>query len=136
MKDINLEIITPEKSVFSDNVDSITIPGTLGGFQVLKNHAPLMSTFEIGVITVKSGDDEIYFVTGGGSIEVLNNKVLILADSTERVEDIDVERAELAKRRAEERLSKKKEEKIDEVRAKTALDRAINRLNAISRYKS
>ncbi|GBD87483.1 ATP synthase epsilon chain [bacterium BMS3Abin03] len=136
MAQINLEITTPGKVIYQDTVDSITVPGTKGGFQVLRNHAPLMSTFEIGIVTVQKGDNVQYFTTGGGTIEVLNNNVLILADSMERVEDIDISRAELAKKKAKERLAKKKEEKIDEVRAKTALDKAINRLSAISRFKT
>jgi len=136
MAEINLEITTPGKVIYQDTVDSITVPGTKGGFQVLKNHAPLMSTFEIGIVTVQKGDAVQYFTTGGGTIEVLNNNVLILADSMERIEDIDISRAEQAKKRAEERLAKKKEEKIDEVRAKIALERAMNRLSAISKLQT
>ena len=136
MAELRLEITTPEKLIYQDTIDSITVPGTKGGFQVLKNHAPLMSTFEIGIITIKKGDDVLYFTTGGGTIEVVENKVLILADSMEWIEDIDADRAEAAKKRAMKRLEKKKEEKIDEVRAKTALDRAMNRLSAISKFQS
>ncbi|MGD8306421.1 MAG: F0F1 ATP synthase subunit epsilon [Ignavibacteria bacterium] len=134
MSEINLEIITPEKVIFEDTVDSITVPGTKGGFQVLKDHAPLMSTLEIGVINVKKGNESIYFSTAGGTIEVLDNKVLVLADSTELISDIDIDRAEQAKQRAEERLKRKKEEEIDTLRAELALKRALNRLGAKEKY--
>jgi F-type H+-transporting ATPase subunit epsilon len=135
MSEINLEIITPEKVIYKDTIDSITVPGTQGSFQVLKDHAPLMSTLEIGIITVKKNGSTNYYTTGGGTIEVLNNKVLILADSVELIERIDIDRAELAKKRAEERLAKKHEEKIDIIRAEAALERAINRLKATEKYR-
>ena len=134
MAEINLEIITPEKIIYKDSVDSITVPGTKGMFQVLKDHAPLMSTIEIGVITFIKNDESKYLTTAGGTIEVLNNNVLILADSVEVIEDIDIDRAERAKSRAEENIKKKKEEEIDFVRAERALKRAINRINAREKY--
>ncbi len=134
MTEINLEIITPEKIIYKDSVDSITVPGTRGMFQVLKDHAPLMSTLEIGVITLKKNDENTYLTTAGGTIEVLNNNVLILADSVEVIDDIDIDRAERAKTRAEENLKMKKEKEIDGVRAELALKRAINRINAREKY--
>ena len=134
MAEINLEIITPEKIIYKDSVDSITVPGTKGMFQVLKDHAPLMSTIEIGVITFKKNDENKFLTTAGGTIEVLNNNVLILADSVEVIEDIDIDRAERAKTRAEEYLTRKKEEETDFVRAELALKRAINRINAKEKY--
>ncbi|MGB5849105.1 MAG: F0F1 ATP synthase subunit epsilon [Ignavibacteriaceae bacterium] len=134
MAEINLEIITPEKIIYKDSVDSITVPGTKGMFQVLKDHAPLMSTIEIGVITLKKNDENTYLTTAGGTMEVLNNNVLILADSVEVINDIDIERAEHAKTRAEENLTRKKGEEIDFVRAELALKRAINRINAREKY--
>jgi F-type H+-transporting ATPase subunit epsilon len=135
MAEINLEIITPEKIIYKDSVDSITVPGTKGMFQVLKDHAPLMSTIEIGVITLKKNDKNTHFTTAGGTIEVLNNKVLILADSVEVITDIDIDRAERAKTKAEENLNRKKED-IDFVRAELALKRAVNRINAREKYIS
>jgi F-type H+-transporting ATPase subunit epsilon len=136
MADVNLEIITPEKSSYKDSVDLITVPGTKGGFQILKDHAPLMSTVDIGIITIKKDDEIIHFTTGDGTIEVLNNEVLILVDSLENVDEIDVERAERAKQRAEERLAKKHLDDIDTARAEVALKRAINRISATSKVAS
>ena len=134
MAEINLEIITPEKIIYKDSVDSITVPGTKGMFQVLKDHAPLMSTIEIGVITLKKNDVNTYLTTAGGTIEVLNNNVLILADSVEVIDDIDIDRAESAKTRADDNLKRNKEKEIDVVRAERALKRAINRINAREKY--
>ena len=136
MAELNLEIITPEKLIFKDQIDVLTIPGTLGGFQILKDHAPLISSFEIGIIKIKKDSTEYYFTTAGGTVEVNKNKVLVLADSIEKVENIDKNRAEQAKERAEERLRKKHEEDIDEARARGALNRALNRLNAVKKYSA
>jgi len=134
MAELNLEIITPEKPIFKDQIEAVTIPGTLGSFQILKDHAPLISSFEIGVIKVKKGSNESFYTTSGGTVEVNHNQVLLLADSIEKISDIDVDRAELAKRRAEERLQRKHEADIDEARAKAALNRALNRLHAVKKY--
>jgi len=134
MAELNLEIITPEKPIFKDQIEAVTIPGSLGGFQILKDHAPLISSFEIGVIKVKKANAETYYTTAGGTVEVNKNQVLVLADSIEKITDINVDRAEQAKKRAEERLQKKHEANIDEARAKAALNRALNRINAVKKY--
>lgn len=134
MAELNLEIITPEKPVFKDNIEAVTIPGTLGSFQILKDHAPLISSFEVGVIKVKKGSAESFYTTSGGTVEVNHNQILVLADSIEKINDIDVDRAEQAKKRAEERLQRKSEAEIDEARARAALNRALNRLNAVKKY--
>lgn len=136
MSELNLEIITPEKPIFKDQIDSITIPGTLGGFQILKDHAPIISSFDIGIIKVKKDSTDTHYTTAGGTVEVKKNIVLVLADSIEKVEKIDKDRAEQAKERAEERLRKKHEEDIDEARARGSLNRALNRLNAVKKYNS
>lgn len=134
MSELNLEIITPEKPVFKDQIEAVTIPGSLGSFQILKDHAPLISSFDIGIIKVKKDSAETFYTTSGGTIEVNHNKVLVLADSIEKLNEIDQDRAEQAKKRAEERLRKNHEENIDEARAKASLNRALNRLNAIKKY--
>jgi|SRR5690554_1253005 len=129
-----LEVITPSKLIFKGNIESVTIPGVKGSFQVLKNHAPLISIFETGLIKVRTETGSTkYFATGGGTVEVLNNNVLILADSLEAVEEIDVERAKRAKERARERLTHPTED-TDIERARAALARAVNRLNLVEKY--
>jgi len=133
MSVINLEIITPEKIIYKDVVDLITVQGTKGSFQILMDHAPLMSTIDTGILVLKKENETLYFTSSNGTIEVLKNKVLILVDSLESIDDIDLERAERAKQRAEERLAKKNIEKIDVARAEAALKRAINRISAKSK---
>lgn len=133
MSELFLEIISPSRQVFSGEIKSITVPGTKGRFQVLKNHAPIISTFEIGMIRVDLKDKPKYFATAGGTIEVLNNKVLVLADSIESVDEIDLDRALKAKERAEKRLSEKKPD-IDVERAQAALARALNRIKVKETY--
>lgn len=128
MKEISLEIITPSKQAFSGKVKSITVPGTAGSFQVLFNHAPLLSTFEIGKIKLEDLEGkEIEFATSGGTVEVTENKILILADSLESKEEIDINRAKQAYDRAKERLANRAKE-VDSLRAEGALARSINRL--------
>jgi len=134
MAGLTLEIITPGKIAFKGEVQSVTVPGTEGSFQVLKNHAPLMSTFEIGEIKLVLPDDgRKFYATGGGTVEVLNNQVLLLADSLEEVAEIDVERARGAKERAENRLLHKTDT-TDVDRAEKALMRAVNRLRLVEKH--
>jgi len=134
MNELDLEIISPEKKVYTGKVKSVTIPGTKGNFQVLYNHAPLISTFEIGIIKLVLSDDSTrIYTTSGGSTEVLDNKVLILSDTVEPIESIDIERARRAKERAEARLTKK-EGIVDVDRARVALARALNRIKMSEKY--
>jgi F-type H+-transporting ATPase subunit epsilon len=128
-RSFQLEIVTPSKVIFKDEAPSLSAPGVEGNFQILYNHAPFMSALDVGElkIKVKSGNDA-RFATGGGFVEVKDNRVIVLADSAERVTDIDVDRAQAAKARAEERL-RQQSDQIDEVRARAALARALNRLH-------
>lgn len=137
MAELNLDIYTPSQLAYSAAVKAVTIPGTVGSFQVLHNHAPLLSTFEIGHIKVIVDDNTtLYFSTGGGTVEVLNNKVKILADSLEAINEIDVDRAKNALKRAEERLANRLVEKIDVARAEAALARAMNRIKLYEKYSN
>lgn len=126
-KNFNLDIVTSTRTVFSGEVQSFSAPGILGGFQVLFNHAPLLSSIKVGrVKIIEVSGKEVHYATSGGFAEVNANKVILLAETAERSDEIDVQRAEEAKRRADERL--RKEEHVDEERARAALVRAINRL--------
>jgi len=128
-KEINVEIITPSKSAYKGEVKSITLPGTSGNFQVLYNHAPLLSSLEIGRIKIEDASkSKLEFATSGGTVEVRNNKVLVLADSVESKDEIDLDRARKSYQRAKERLSMKSHGDIDIVRAEASLQRAINRM--------
>jgi len=134
MTELTLEIVTPAKTAFSGEIKSITVPGTKGRFQVLRNHAPIISTLDIGMIKVDLPDGkENYYSSAGGTVEVLDNKVIVFADSIELISEIDEERALQAKQRAEERLAEKNSE-LNVVRAQAALSRSINRLNVKEKY--
>ena len=129
MKDINVEIVTPSKSAYSGKAKSVTVPGAAGSFQILFNHAPIISALDIGVIKIEEIDGNLLvFAASGGTVEVLDNHVLLLVESIETPDEIDVKRAEEAKVRAKERLSINFKEKVDVARAEVALKRAINRL--------
>jgi F-type H+-transporting ATPase subunit epsilon len=129
MKLLDLEIITPAVKVYEGKVHSITIPGTAGSFQVLYNHAPILSTFEIGKVIIEDEKEVKHvYATSGGTVEVLNNKILLLAEAIEAKEEIDTDRALESMKRAKERIAADKEENIDLTRAEVSLHRAINRL--------
>lgn len=136
MAELNLNIVTPSKQIFSGEIKAITVPGTVGNFQVLKGHAPIMSTLEVGLIKLELQGGEIsFYATGGGTIEVKENSILLLADSIEKCEDIDTERANKAKERAQKRLETKSTDKtIDVERAEIALKKANNRLEIYEKY--
>ncbi len=123
---LRLEIVTPYGSVFGDDVDEVTAAGSEGEFGVFPQHAPFITTLKTGMLTAKKEGETLIFFVSGGYAEVGPDKVIVLADSAERSEDIDVERAKAAMKRAEERL--KKAEEIDFVRATAAIERATIRV--------
>lgn len=121
-----LEIVTPQGLVFSEEVDEVTATGSEGEFGVLPGHVPFVTTLKIGILTCKKGTEFRFFFVNWGYAEVGPEKVLVLADSAERSEDIDIERAREAMKRAEERL--KKAADIDFARAESAVERAVTRI--------
>ena len=123
-----LTIVTPEKIFYEDEVSSLIAPGSEGYLGVLTDHAPLITALVPGKLTVKDQkNEELIFALGGGFLEVLKNKVTVLAQSIEFIKDIDIERARRALERAKQRL-RSKEKEIDIPRAMAALRRAENRL--------
>lgn len=123
-----LEIVTPQRKPFSGSVSSVSCPGEQGRFQILYNHAPFLSTLAVGMVKVVDAQGvETQFAVSGGLAQVFHNQMRVLADTAERASDIDVDRAERAKQRAEERL-RQRDEEFDEDRIRVALLRAINRL--------
>lgn len=127
-KTFTLEIVSPKKVVFSGDVVSFSAPGVMGGFQVLYNHAPLLAAIGVGEVKVKDPEGrENRYATGGGFVDVVHNRVTLLADSVEKSTEIDVARAEAAKQRALKRLSEHHPD-TDIDRARVALARALNRL--------
>lgn len=127
MATLKLEVVTPEKTVVSEEVEMVICPGSEGEFGVLPHHVSLLSALRIGPLHYRaSGADRTIFVSGG-FVDVNSNVCSVLAETAEDADDIDKARAMAAKARAEERLANKKSE-IDEARAEAALRRAIMRL--------
>jgi len=125
---LNLEIVTPRRVVFKGEVISFSAPGTMGGFQVLYNHAPLLSSLEIGGVKIKEvNGSESHYAISGGFVEVRENSILLLAETAERIDEIDKERAKASRDRAKKRMTERKPD-IDFERARLAFYRAINRL--------
>jgi len=125
-----LEVITPDRVVLSDDgVVSVTAPGVEGYMGVLANHAPLMSALTVGKLDFRRADGSAgAMAISGGFLEVFENKVTVLAETAELATEIDLERAERAARRAEERLAVHASD-VDLQRAQAALQRALNRVN-------
>ena len=130
---ITLEVATPSRLVIAEQVDEVVVPGIEGYFGVLPGHAAFLTTLGIGELTYRIGRDEHHAAVAGGFCEVRNDKVIVLADSAERPEEIDRARAESARERAERRLAGRSESDVDYVRAIAALARALTRLQAAAR---
>jgi F-type H+-transporting ATPase subunit epsilon len=129
-ENIRLEVVTPEKQVVNDRAQIVMAPGSLGEFGVLSGHTPFMTSLKTGAIHYRDqdGKDQYVFVSGGFS-EALPDKVTVLAESAEKMEDIDPERAKAAMERAEKRLTEDRaKEQVDSERAKAALERAVVRI--------
>ena len=131
---IKLDIVTAERVVFSEDVDVVLAPGVEGQLGVLPHHAPLMTILEPGELLVRKGGEEFFMAVSGGFLEVRPDRIIVLADTAERAEEIDTARAEEAKQRAKQWL----EEGIpdaDRARAEAALRRALVRLGAVERIR-
>jgi F-type H+-transporting ATPase subunit epsilon len=124
---IKLEFVTPERAIVHDEVDEVGLPGEAGDFGVLPGHAPMLAALRTGEVWYRKGKDRTSAFIAGGFVEVVGDRVSILAPAAERAEDIDLARAEAARRRAEERLSHPMTD-VDFERARIALLRAISRL--------
>ena len=99
-----LEIITAERQVYSDEVDAVVAPGIEGQLGILPHHAPLMTVLQPGELLIRKGGEEAYLAVTGGFMEVLGNKVTVLADAAERSDEIDERRAQEAIEQAQERI--------------------------------
>jgi len=130
---LTLEIATPTRLVVAEPVDEVVAPGIEGYFGVLPGHAPFLTTLGIGEVTYRVGRDERHLAVSGGFAEVRNDKVIVLADTAERPDEIDRARAEQARQRAEQRLAGRTQDEIDYARAAAALARATIRLQVTER---
>jgi len=132
---LTLEVVTPDRSVVTDQVDEVEIPGAEGYFGVLPGHTPLLATLQVGELWYRKGTEKEYLSIAFGFAEVLPDRVTILAQLAERADEIDAARAEAARRRAEERLAKPELE-MDYERARIAMMKALIRLQVASRART
>ncbi len=130
-----LEITTAERQVYGDEVDMLIAPGIDGQLGILPRHAPLMTMLQPGELTIRKNGADSYFAVTGGFMEVLGDRVIILADACEHSEEINEERAQEAMRRAQERIASRPAEMQME-RALTSLRRAQARLDTVRRRRS
>lgn len=136
MAKIRCEVVTAERAVFDDQVDMVVAPGIEGQLGILPHHAPLMTALTFGELVIHRQDQEDeYIAIGGGFMEVRPDHVTILADSAERAEEIDLERAEEAQLRAQELMAQKQREDVDFIRAEAALRRSLIRLKVAKRKR-
>jgi F-type H+-transporting ATPase subunit epsilon len=132
---IELTIVTPERSVVHESVDELMIPGRDGYFGVLPGHAPLFSELKIGEISYRKGTQWVFLAVAWGFVQVLPNQVRVLAETAERSNEIDLDRAQRAKERAEQRLTRGGDD-VDYDRARVALERALIRIQVSAKATS
>jgi F-type H+-transporting ATPase subunit epsilon len=134
MATFRLEIATAERMIFADDVDEVVAWGVEGQLGIFPHHAPLMTMLQPGDLLIKRGNEEEYIAISGGFLEVRPDKVVILADAGERAEEIDVARAEAARRRAEATL-KERAPQVDHAAVEAALRRSLARLKVAERRR-
>ncbi|MFC2006230.1 F0F1 ATP synthase subunit epsilon [Chloroflexota bacterium] len=134
MSSIKLDVVTAEQAVYSEEVDVVIAPGVEGQLGILPHHTPLMTMLKAGELLMRKGDEEVCLAITGGFLEVRPDRVIVLADTAERVEELDLARAEEAKRRAQEWLRSGTPE-VDVARAEAALRRALTRLEVGERRR-
>ena len=135
---ITLEIVTPDRSLVTAEVDEIFLPGSQGYFGVLPGHTPLLATLQVGEMWYRTGQEKHYLAIAFGFAEVLPDRVTVLAQIAEKAEEIDVARAEAAKRRAEERVgpASTPQVNLDFERARIAMMKSLIRLQVASRART
>ncbi len=124
---IQLEIVTPERLAYSDEVDAVTLPGGEGELGVLPHHAPLVSTLGVGELRIRKGGEEESFAIVGGFLQVLPDRVVVMAETADMASEIDVEKAQEARREAERALAEGHVEASDLAQARVALQTALLR---------
>jgi len=136
MAQMRCEVVTAERVIFQDDVDMVVAPGIEGQLGILPHHTPLMTALTYGELVIHRADGEDEFLAiGGGFMEVGPDHVTILADSAERAEEIDEDRAEAARRRAEEIMAEEYREGVDFARVEVAMRRSVVRLKVARRKR-
>jgi len=134
MSSIRLDIVTAERAIYSEDVEVVIAPGIEGQLGILPHHAPLMTMLQSGELLVRRAGEELSLAISGGFLEVRPDRVIVLADAAERVEEIDIARAEAAKRRAEEQL-RDRASGVDVAQVEAALSRSLVRLKVAERRR-
>jgi F-type H+-transporting ATPase subunit epsilon len=133
---IRCEIVSQDRIVFQDDVDMVVLPGTVGEMGILPNHSPVLTMLKLGIIRVKVRGQEHLFTISGGVAEVQPDQVTVLADSAENVEEINIQRAEAARQRAEQALKDRAGKDPDEyLQIQAAIRRSNLRIDAAHRYR-
>lgn len=130
---LQLEIVTPERLAYSDTVDSVQLPGSEGELGVLPHHAPLISTLGVGELRIRKGGSEESFAIVGGFLQVRPDKVVVLAETADMSSEIDLEKAQEARREAEKALESGYHEGADLAAARAALQQALLRIRVAER---
>ena len=132
---LRLEIVTPERIAYSDEVDAVTCPGYEGELGILPHHAPLISTLGFGELKIRKGGREEYFAIAGGFVQVRPDKVVVIAETADLAAEIDLEAAQHARHEAERALSEGFTESADLAAARAAMQRALLRIRVAERRR-
>jgi F-type H+-transporting ATPase subunit epsilon len=132
---LHLEIVTPERRAFEDDVDMVVCPGIEGELGVLPHHAPLLTTLGVGELRIRKGSSEESFAIAGGFLQVRPDRVVVMAETADLASEIDLEAAERARHEAEQAISEGFTEPADLARARAALERALLRIRVAERRR-
>ena len=132
---VRVDIVTAERLVFSEDADIVMVPGVEGEMGILPHHEPIMTMIKPGEVLVRKGTEEFSLAVSGGFLEVTPDHITILADAAERADEIDIARAEAAKKRAEEKLTNRTAE-TDSANAEASLRRALARIKVAEKRRS
>ena len=130
---LRLEIVTPERQAYADDVDAVVCPGIEGELGVLPHHAPLLSTLGIGELRIRKGEQQEFFAIAGGFLQVRPDKVVVMAELADVSSEINLEAAEEARREAERAIQEGFEEPADLARARASMQRALLHIRVAER---
>jgi F-type H+-transporting ATPase subunit epsilon len=130
---LQLEIVTPERQAYSEEVDAVFCPGVEGEFGVLPHHAPLLSMLGVGELRIRKGGDEEFFAIAGGFVQVRPDKVVVMAELADLSSEINLESAQEARNEAERALQQGFNEPVDLAQARVAMERALVRIRVAER---
>lgn len=132
---LHLEIVTPERVAYKDDVDMVICPGSEGELGILPHHAPLLSTLGFGELKIRKGGQEEYFAIAGGFVQVRPDKVVVMAETADMASEIDLDAAQAARHEAERALEEGFSEPADLARARVAMERALLRIRVAERRR-